>query len=196
MGNRGVLHDEDHNIARPRARKAWVTCLLSFKGVVRQPSSQNRYSDLFFLDEVTALAAGHRPCARCQPERHLHFKDAWLQANVAEELPSSTYVSEIDTVLHSERVIRGGGKRTFDARLAELPLGAMFEHDGLAYLVDARGCLQWSFGGYGLPKRIDGATVVQVLTPPSILRAFANGFAPLVHPSANGSLPNRQAAVS
>ena len=104
-------------------------------------------------------------------------------------------MSEIDTLLHSERAIRGGGKRTFDASLAELPLGAMFEHEGLAYLLDARGCLQWSFGGYGAPTPIDGATTVKVLTPRSILRAFANGFAPGVHDSANASLPNRQAAV-
>ena len=89
------------------------------------PFSQNNYSELFFLDEVTALAAGHRPCARCQPKRYVSFKQAWLHANVAEGLPSSTRMSEIDTLLHSERAIRGGGKRTFDASLAELPLGAM-----------------------------------------------------------------------
>ena len=104
-------------------------------------------------------------------------------------------MSEIDTLLHSERAIRGGGKRTFDASLAELPLGAMFELEGLAYLLEARGCLQWSFGGYAAPKTIDGDITVKVLTPPSILRAFANGFAPGVHHSANGPLPNRQAAV-
>ncbi len=197
MGNRGILHDANSKVVRPWAHKAWVTCLPSSKGVVRRaPFSQNNYSELFFLDEATALAAGHRPCARCQPKRYVSFKQAWLHANVAEGLPSSTRMSEIDTLLHSERAIRGGGKRTFDASLAELPLGAMFEHEGLAYLLDARGCLQWSFGGYAAPTPIDGATTVKVLTPRSILRAFANGFSPAVHDSAHAPLPDRQAAAA
>jgi hypothetical protein len=192
MGNRGILHDRDNNVVSPWLPKVWVTCILSFKGVVRpQPSRQGRYAEVFFLDEVTAFAAGHRPCARCQRERHLEFKSAWLQANVPEDVRSSMTVSEIDNVLHSERTTHAGGKRSFDARLSELPLGAMFEHEGLAYLLDARGCLQWSFGGYGSPKAIDTATTVKLLTPPSIVRVFANGFAPLVHHSASGSVPSR-----
>ena len=156
MGNRGILHDRDNKVVSPWLPKVWVTCILSFKGVVRpQPGRQGRYAEVFFLDEVTAFAAGHRPCARCQRERYLHFKEAWLHANTPEDARSSTTVSEVDNVLHSERITPADQKRSFDAPLSELPLGAMFEHEGLAYLLDARGCLPWSFGGYGRPKTID-----------------------------------------
>jgi hypothetical protein len=81
--------------------------------------------------------------------------------------------------------VPGGGKRTFEASLAELPQGAMFEHEGNAYLVSARGYLPWSFGGYGAANDIDAAALVRVLTPRSIVRAFAQGFMPQVHASAN-----------
>lgn len=101
-------------------------------------------------------------------------------------------VSQIDNVLHSERTTRAGEKRNFDARLSELPLGAMFEHEGRGYLVAARGCLQRFFGGYSTPNHVDGAATVKVLTPPSMLRVFANGFAPTAHPSADECLPSRR----
>jgi hypothetical protein len=91
---------------------------------------------------------------------------------------------DIDKVLHAERAISGGGKRTYDSVLAELPSGAIFEHDSVAYLITAAGYLPWSFSGYGAPKAIDSATLVRVLTPRSIVRAFAGGYAPIVHSSA------------
>jgi hypothetical protein len=92
---------------------------------------------------------------------------------------------DVDKVLHAERSVPGGRKATFDAPLVELPCGAFFEHDGIAYIVSAAGYLPWSFEGYGEPKVIDAAAVVKVLTPRSIVSAFAAGFAPIVHPSAN-----------
>ena len=91
---------------------------------------------------------------------------------------------DVDKVLHAERTVPGGGKATFEARLGELPLGAIFEHDGIACLVAAAGYLHWSFDGYGASRAIDAAAVVKVLTPRSIVRAFAVGFAPIVHQSA------------
>lgn len=91
----------------------------------------------------------------------------------------------IDRVLHAERCVPGGRKATFDAPLVELPRGAMFEYEEAAYLVAAAGYLPWSFDGYGAPKVIDSAAVVKVLTPRSIVRAYANGFAPIVHQSAS-----------
>lgn len=187
MGNRGILHDENNEIVRPWAHKAWVTCLLSFKEIKRpRPFSKGNYSELFFLDEATAFAAGHRPCAYCQRERHMRFKEAWQRANVDESALPSVRAPDIDKVLHNERAIRGGGKRTFDAPLSDLPLGSMFESKGHALLVAPRGYLPWSFEGYGAPMHIDCKALVRVLTPHSVLRAFSAGFTPKVHVSANG----------
>jgi hypothetical protein len=186
MGNRGVLHDEENAIVKPWARKAWVTCLLQFKGIKRpKPFSQGNYSELFFVDEATAFAAGHRPCAYCQRARHLEFKGAWVRANVSEDLRASTKMPDIDKVIHAERAISGGGKSTYDARLVELPHGAIFEHEDVAYLVSARGYLPWSFSGYGVAQNIDETGLVKVLTPRSIVRAFVAGFTPIVHKSAS-----------
>jgi len=186
MGNRGILHDEANSIVRPWAHKAWVTCLLEFKNIKRpKPFSHGNYSELFFVDEATAFAAGHRPCAYCQRARHLEFKGAWVRANVSEDLRASTKMPDIDKVIHAERAVSGGGKKTYDARLVELPHGAIFQHEDVAYLVSVRGCLPWSFDGYGAPKAMDVAAIVKVLTPRSIVRAFAAGFAPIVHQSAD-----------
>lgn len=185
MGNRGILHDHRNKIVRPWAHKAWVTCLLEFNGIKRsKPFSQGNYSELFFIDEATAFAAGHRPCAYCQRARNREFKDAWVRANVADELRGSTLMPDVDKVLHAERAVPGGGKRTFDAQLVELPRGVIFEYEEIAYLVAAAGYLPWSFDGYGAAKSIGATTVVKVLTPQSVIRAFAAGFAPKVHESA------------
>jgi hypothetical protein len=97
---------------------------------------------------------------------------------------------EVDKVLHGERTVPGagkGGKGTFDAPLGELPHGAIFEYEEIAYLVSTRGYLPWSFEGYGAPQVMDAAAVVKVLTPRSIVRAFTAGFSPIVHQSASGA---------
>lgn len=198
MGNRGILHDDGNQIVRPWAHRAWVTCLLEFNGIKRaRPFSPGNYSELFFIDEATAFAAGHRPCAQCQRARHLEFKDAWVRANVADDLRAKTLMPDVDKVLHAERTVPGGGKGTFDAPLSELPRGAIFEYEEAAYLVSARGYLPWSFDGYGEPQDIDAAAVVKVLTPRSVVRAFEAGFAPLVHPSAVlGVVFNRKSSLT
>ena len=106
-----------------------------------------------------------------------------MRANVADELRASTLMPSIDRVLHTERCVPGGRKVTFDAPLVELPHGAIFEYEETAYLVDATGYLPWSFEGYGESKVMDAAAVVKVLTPSSVVRAFASGFIPKFHPS-------------
>ena len=136
------------------------------------------------MDEATAFAAGHRPCAYCQRTRHIEFKDAWVRANVAEELHVKTSMPDVDKVIHAEREISRGGKVIFEATPLELPPGSMFEHENTAFLVATCGYLPWSFDGYGVPLYIDPGAVVKVLTPRSIVRAFAEGFMPRVHPSA------------
>lgn len=104
---------------------------------------------------------------------------------MADELRASTLIPDVDKVLHAERTVPGGGKGRFVAHLDELPRGAIFEYEEIAYLVAADGYLPWSFDGYGASKAIDAAAVVKVLTPRSIVRAFAAGFAPIVHQSAS-----------
>lgn len=184
-GNRGILHDDGNRIVRPWAHKAWVTCLLEFNGIKRpKPFSPGNYSELFFIDEATAFAAGHRPCAHCQRARHREFKDAWVRANVADELRAATLTPDVDKVLHAERCVPGGPKATFDAPLVELPRGAMFEYEEADYLVAATGYLPWSFDGYGAAKSIDRTVVVKVLTPQSVVKAFKEGFVTIVHSSA------------
>ncbi len=186
MGNRGILHDGNNQIVRQWAHKRWVTCLLAFKGIRRpRPFSPGNYSELFFLDEATAFSAGHRPCSYCQRERSNSFRDVWLRANAA-ELGDFVVcrMAQIDKILHAERVTRDREKMTFAAPIAALPVGTMFAVDGSAYLLSPRGCLPWSFDGYGAPQPMSSATVVQVLTPRSIVRTFMAGFVPFMHPFA------------
>lgn len=185
MGNRGILHDGDNKIVRPWAHKGWVSCLMSFNGIERKPFSAGHYSELFFLDEATAFAAGHRPCSYCQRTRSHEFRDAWLEANVADSAArESMRLPDIDKALHIERAMRGGGKVTFDAPIFELSVGTIFEYEDSAYLLTSRGALPWSFGGYGAPQAINNELRVRVLTPRSIVNAFRLGFLPIMHESA------------
>ena len=186
MGNRGILHNAENKIIRPWAHKSWVTCLLSYKIIKRpRPFSVGNYSELFFLDEATAFSAGHRPCSYCQRERSKLFKTAWLNANVPFTEQSSFGIPKLDAQLNEERCIRGGAKVTYQAFAGSLPKGTMFSHIGSIFLVSAKDYLPWSFGGYGPAFEIDPATSVSVLTPRSVVAAFAEGFHPHVHSSAS-----------
>ena len=184
MGNRGILHDADNKIVKQWQHKSWVTCLLEFGGLKRTPFTPNNYSELFFLDEATALAAGHRPCGFCQRGRYRLFKDIWFKANTSQDDATSRAIGAIDKSLHAERAMQGGGKKTYSALLAELPFGAIFESEGSIYLNGSTGPLPWSFRGYGAPVKLPPSTSVQVLTPPSLVRMFQNGFTPRVHVTA------------
>ena len=130
MGNRGCLHDPARRIRRPFAVKRWIICLLEFKGRHRSVMVPGQYTELFFLDEATALAAGHRPCAECQRSRYDLFRTHWTARGRA--LPGA---DDLDDVLHAER-LDGRAKRTYGERLARLPSGTMVaDTDGQAYLV-------------------------------------------------------------
>jgi hypothetical protein len=184
MGNRGILHNEHNNIVRAWKHKAWVTCLLQFKDIQRpKPFSQGNYSELFFLDEVTAFAAGHRPCNFCQRARAQEFKEAWVRANIPAAEQQAVTMPDVDKVLHAERAIRGGGKKTYPCRLSELPRGAMFDLGGVAYAVGLDGVHHWSFSGYGPAVAMDSNATVEVLTPASVVRTFSAGFVPKAHES-------------
>lgn len=181
MGNRGCIH-RDGNIVRSSARKAWVTCLLEFRGRHREIMAVGRYTELFFLDEATALAAGHRPCATCRRGDYRRFKHLWTEANAGQiETPS---IRDIDNLLHGERVTNGS-KKTWQARLDELPDGVMITSDGAsAYLILEDKLLEWSPGGYLGWRPRDAVKTVSVLTPFSTAQAIASGYRPYLHPSA------------
>jgi hypothetical protein len=185
LGNRGVLHDDDGVIIKPWKNKSWITCALHFGGRNRQPLMQpRRYSELFFLDEATSLAAGHRPCGECRREDYKRFKAAWASANGTADVAIS--IDEIDKTLHAERLTPAKTQKRYWASLIELPHGIMFEDDGDAYLHWHQGPLKWTPAGYerhatGLP----GFGQVSVLTPMPVVNVIRAGYVPQVHSSAN-----------
>src|SRR5919201_7096583 len=127
MGNRGCLHDATRRIRRPFAVKRWIICLLEFKGRHRKVMTPGQYTELFFLDEATALAAGHRPCAECQRARYTLFRRHWAAANGRRQPPSA---DEMDSVLHTERLDARRRKRTYTEMLSRLPVGVMVAEPG------------------------------------------------------------------
>jgi hypothetical protein len=187
MGNRGILHDDANRVVAPWRLKRWITCALSFRGRQRQVFAPHRYSELFFLDEATSFSAGHRPCAECRRERYNEFRAAWIAANAVGMPNRNPGADDIDAALHSERAVRGGGKRTWQAEPGGLPSGTIIEHGGHPHLILAGKLWPWSFSGYGEPLPANTAAAqVTVLTPRSIVRVFKTGFRPQVHASARG----------
>jgi hypothetical protein len=192
MGNRGCLHDhQDHPIRQYQCRR-WIICVLDFKGRTRKPMPPGHYTSLFFLDEATALAAGHRPCAECQRERFVAFRAHWAAANPDRAGGAAPLAETIDATLHHERMSdhrhqRDKIKRTYTAPLDSLPDGAVvvFGASPAPYLVRGDQLVPWSFIGYGQPIARTN-TLVQVLTPQSVVRAITHGYVPSVHPSAHG----------
>jgi hypothetical protein len=181
MGNRGVLHDDAGVIQRRWQVKRWLICVLSFRGRKRRVMTPNRYTELFFLDEATALAAGHRPCAECRRERFNAFQAAWQRAH---GLPAPPTADEMDRRLHAERIGPQREKRGFVARLKDLPDGVFVEHDAgggkKAYLVWNDSLLAWSAGGYEEPLARPRNAKVVVLTPASTVEVIREGYVPVV----------------
>ena len=190
MGNRGCLHDSRQRIRRPFACRRWIICVLEFRGRHREVMSPGRYTELFFLDEATALAAGHRPCAECQRERYRLFRDTWATSNpelVDIAVPGADHM---DSVLHAERLGDNGGKRTYSAPVSELPPGVLVaDNDGVPWLVTEQWLTQWEPGGYGRSVPKPNGAAFQVLTPKSIVRAITRGFPVTIHSSAETALP-------
>lgn len=170
-GNRGRLHDPDGLIRRQWQLKRWISCRLEFRGRERPggPMAPNRYTGLFFLDDATAFAAGHRPCAECRREDYVRFM----------ELVGEKRAGDIDERLHAERL---GPKPTRD--IAKLPDGAFVLVDGEPWLVLVDELLRWTPGGYTDRRPATGRA--PLLTPPSSLPALEsgwNGVVPFLHPS-------------
>jgi hypothetical protein len=183
MGNRGCIHNADRTLGVSRWRsKLWICCVLEFRGWRRDVMPPGRWTALFFLDEATALAAGHRPCGYCRESDHRWFGESWRAAKGLTTRPSA---AQMNAWLHAERVDgRTRRKRTREVVLDELPDGAMVSYAGGPALCTGGVLLPWSFDGYGPPVRPAPRIKVDLLTPPSIVGALAAGYLPLIHPSA------------
>ena len=182
MGNRGgALHNIEREIVRTYKSRRWITCVLEFRGRHRTVMSEGRYTELFFLDEAVAFAAGHRPCAECRRERFNAFKDAWQRAM---GLASRPFADEMDIELHRARIDKRK-KVTHEAAMDSLPDGCFVQIDGSAYLIWGGALLLWTPEGYTRRDARLVDSVVTVLTPEPIVRCMRNGYKPdaLVHQS-------------
>lgn len=183
-GNRGVLHDDAYNVLPARWKhRNWIICVLEFKGRHREIMTPRRWTELFFLDEAVAFAAGHRPCAECRRQAY----NSWMAAFTAGIGGPRPSAPEADAILHRERAIPGARQLCrHDARLEDLPDGAfVLTEDHQPALVLGDRLLPWRHTGYGAPRpRRPGA--VKLLTPPASVAAFREGYRPHVHPSAEG----------
>jgi hypothetical protein len=178
FGNRGgKFHSDDRMLASRRwVSRQWICCVLKFKG--RQRNVWGRYyTELFFLDEVTALAAGHRPCFECRR------KDAERFALLFSGKKQRATATAMDEILHAER-LDGKAKRSHQAKLDTLPDGAMISLKGQAFATRGNRLLLWTPQGYSQFRSRPKGIAADVLTPPSILSVLRRGYAPLWHPSA------------
>jgi hypothetical protein len=181
-GNRGCLHDDSGRIRRRYAVKRWIACRLEFRGWRRAPLMQpGKFTELFFLDEATAFAAGHRPCALCRREDYVRFVEIWHALH-----PAQHDADGIDEQLHGERLTGPRRQRLHRAPFGSLPDGAFVMCASEPHLVLGRELLRWTPAGYepGTPRPPGEAVLI---TPPSltgVLRTGWLGAVPLIHPSA------------
>lgn len=188
MGNRGsgVLHDEAKRIVTVQGGRAWIACAMDFKGRRRTVMGPGTYTELFFLDEATALAAGHRPCFECRRDRATEFLDRWRRLRSA----ADARVGDLDAVLSEQRRVPRSplnhGKRAYRAVFGQLPVGALADVDGDAWLVTADGPVRWTFTGYddGSARTPSSDRDCWVLTPRATVSILADGYEPSVHDSA------------
>jgi hypothetical protein len=194
MGNRGRIHNV-HRALKDRhwERKAWIICVLEFKGRQREVMAPNSYTELFFLDEATAFAAGHRPCAECRRPDANRFKRLWLEGNGRQSHGDPGTMSDMDTVLHSERLGPEGTQRRWSSRISDLPDGTMVLVDDLeAVFLLLHGHLYlWSTAGYVERRAVTSRQSVTVLTPPSVTRVLVAGYRPVVHPTVESLAPTK-----
>ena len=182
-GNRGCLHDDHGRIRRPHAGKRWIACRLRFKGWHRGPLAQpGRFTELFFLDEATSFAAGHRPCALCRRDDYRRFGELWW------DLHRERGADAIDARLQAERLdARTGGQRRHRAALDDLPDGTFVLRGDEPWLVLGSSLRRWTPAGYVDVAERRAGDEVTVITPASlvrILRADRDPAVPFLHPSA------------
>jgi hypothetical protein len=178
-GNRGCLHDAEGRLGAARWRHPhWISCELSYKGIRRPIMAPNRWTELFFLDEAVALAAGHRPCALCRRADWLAFRAAWGAA-----FGTTPCAPDIDRQLHEARVDRRSrAQRRHEASAAGLPAGTFIDHETGPALVTARGLRPCVPGRYGPALPLSPGRVT-VLTPRPIIAVLSAGYRPRLHPT-------------
>jgi len=181
-GNRGIIHDPTtRTLLKKRwSLKAWLVCQLHYKHFHREPMARRSWTELFFLDEATAFAAGHRPCFYCSRDRAEAFRTAWAVGHGG-PIPTAP---EMDAILHRERLERRE-KRThpLPGPISRLPDGAMVAQDDNAFLIRKGRALLWTPYGYEAIQQAPRAT--GLLTPPAVLAALRAGYRPIIHASAD-----------
>jgi hypothetical protein len=183
-GNRGgCFHRDDQTLKpRPFATKQWICCVLQFNGRRRRLLQPGLFTELFFLDEATAMAAGHRPCFECRRADAERFAILW---NEVRGKPGRAVAPGMDDILHAERIDAHHAKVVSRATLGGLPVGAFVRTPGGPALFWGGQLWPWSFAGYGAPQHAPADKLVAVLTPPSIVAILAAGFRPNVHETLN-----------
>ena len=182
MGNRGGrIHDPNTRALTRRrwASKAWICCVTSFRDRHRSVWGRS-YTELFFLDEVTALATGHRPCFECRRGDAVHFAEAWADSRGE---PDRGRAAAMDTVLHGERTSLVHKTLTF-LQASTLPYGTVIALDSRPFAVRHEQLLPWSFDGYGIPVKLPEYANLTLLTPQSIVDVLRTGYRPAWHESA------------
>ena len=182
-GNRGCLHDDRRRLVTQGWRTpAWIVCTLTYKDVRRVVMTPRRWTELFFLDEATALAAGHRPCAFCRRPAFRAFVEAWASVT-----GGPARAPAVDAALHADRVPPRRGHPRPTARLGDLPDGTFVTLPGeeeTASLVADGKLWAWSHAGYSRPVRRSPRLTVTVLTPAASVIALRAGYRPVLHPTA------------
>jgi hypothetical protein len=180
VGNRGIIHDPATKtlLKRRWSTPAWLTCVLEFRGRRREVMARRSWTELFFLDEATSLAAGHRPCFFCRRDDANRFVAAWEKGNGVK----AAHPPDIDRVLHAERLHHGKKRlHPLPMPLAALPDGTMVQQGADSYLIANGRTFLWSPAGCRAAD-ITGEGVM-LLTPPSTVRALRAGYRPVLHPS-------------
>jgi hypothetical protein len=178
-GNRGIIHDPRTKtlLKRRWSSRAWLICVIEFRSRRRQVMGRRSWTELFFLDEATALAAGHRPCFYCRREDANRFRAAWEKGNRVSEV----LAPDMDAALHRERFASSKKLHPLPMEIERLPDGAMVRSGEASFVIVQGRALVWSSFGYRKVKGDIGD--VKLLTPPSVVRAFLAGYRPALHPS-------------
>jgi hypothetical protein len=180
MGNRGVIH-KDKQIVRAFKHKAWITCALEFKGKHRTVMMPDRWTELFFLDEATAFAAGHRPCFECRKDDAKRFKSCWIKGNPTHNFTMATSINQIDEIIHHERIDDNKEKVLHERMLVDIPEGTFILLNDEPYIFTQDKFHRWTPFGYENEIGIPEITTFAVLTPHSIVNALRAGYVPQIN---------------
>jgi hypothetical protein len=187
-GNRGCLVDDHGEIVRHHGSTLWISCRTEFRGWRHPLAAPRRWTPIFFLDDAVALAAGHRPCALCRRDDYRAYRDAVTRSAGS---PAPLLAADLNRRLDAERHHRGRGleravdRRTWTAAVDALPAATVIvDDDRRPRLLLADRTLAFTFDGWTDPSSRPRRGEIVVLTPPTSVTALANGYVPLLHPTA------------